>query len=81
MYIPLQQMRPFVPLNMMVHCKNAEYAARPKLILSVTLEMPNKESFVDELIDIIVKMVHYDPLPYASRVFLVMSQNMASIER
>lgn len=41
--------------------------------MSVTLEMPNKESFVDELVDIIVKMIHYDPLPYSTRVFLVMS--------
>ena len=66
-------MKPFIPINMIVHCKNAEYAARPKLIMSLILEMPNKESFVDELVDIIVKMIHYDPLPYATRVFLLMS--------
>ncbi len=42
--------------------------------------MPNKESFIDELVDIIVKMVHYDPLPYASRTFLVMTLNAAKLE-
>lgn len=42
--------------------------------------MPNKESFIDELVDIIVKMVHYDPLPYASRTFLLMTLNSAKLD-
>jgi len=46
---------------------------RPRLFISVTLEMPNRESFLDELCDIIIKMVHFDPLPYASRALLLMS--------
>lgn len=68
-------MRPFKPMNIELHCKYAEYEARPKIFLSITLEMANKEKFLDELIDIIVKMIHYDPLPYASRTFLMMTLN------
>lgn len=43
--------------------------------MSITLEMIDKEKFLDELIDIIVKMIHYDPLPYASRTNLIMTLN------
>lgn len=43
--------------------------------------MPNKESFLDELCDIIVKMVHFDPLPYSSRMFLLMSLNAAKFDQ
>jgi hypothetical protein len=83
-------MRPFVPMNLVILfflpfnkeilCRNAEYEARPKLFLSVTLEMKNKESFEDDLCDIIVKMVNFDPLPYSSRMFLLMSQNFTKLD-
>lgn len=80
LYVPLSQLRPFTPLNLEIVCRNAEYAARPRMFVSITLEMPNRESFIDELCDIIVKMVHFDPLPYASRMFLLMSLNTSKIE-
>lgn len=66
-------------MNIELHCKFAEYEARPRLFLSITLEMVNKEKFLDELIDVIVKMVHYDPLPYSSRTFLIMTLNQTNI--
>jgi hypothetical protein len=68
-------MKPFVPMNLDILCREAPLGERPRLFISITLEMPNRESFLDELCDIIVRMIHYDPEPYASRAFLLMSTN------
>jgi hypothetical protein len=48
--------------------------------MSITLEMVDKTKFLDELIDIIVKMIHYDPLPYASRTNLLMTLNSTKLK-
>ncbi|CAK88568.1 unnamed protein product (macronuclear) [Paramecium tetraurelia] len=79
-YFPISQMRPFQPMNFELQFKYAEYEARPRLYMSITLEMADKQKFLDELIDIIVKMVHYDPLPYASRTNLIMTLNQTKIK-
>ncbi|CAD8086706.1 unnamed protein product [Paramecium primaurelia] len=79
-YFPISQMRPFQPMNFELQFKFAEYEARPRLYMSITLEMADKQKFLDELIDIIVKMVHYDPLPYASRTNLIMTLNQTKIK-
>jgi hypothetical protein len=52
-----------------------EYDSKPKYFISLTLEVPNSESFVDSLTDVVVHNVHFDPLPYTQRMFLMMTLN------
>ena len=73
-------MKPFTAMNIEFECKTAEFELRPKLYMSVTLEMPNTDSLLDNLCDVIVRMVHFDPYPMSSRMFLVMSLNNARFD-
>ncbi|EAR89988.1 C2 domain protein (macronuclear) [Tetrahymena thermophila SB210] len=74
-YIPIFPLRAFVPMNLELVSQRAEYEAKPKYFVSLTLEVPNTESFVDALTDVVVHNVHYDPLPYTQRMFLMMTLN------
>ena len=49
--------------------------SNPRYYISVVLEMPNKESFVDTLADVVVHMINFDPLPYVNRVMIGMTLN------
>lgn len=42
--------------------------------------MPNKQSFIDELTDIAIHNINFDPLPYANTVSICMSLNGHKLE-
>ncbi|KRX05194.1 C2 domain [Pseudocohnilembus persalinus] len=74
-YIPIQPLQPFVPMNFEFLSTKGEYEARPRYLISVVLEEPNKTSLIDSLCDIVIHNANFDPLPYASRMFICMTLN------
>lgn len=79
-YIPLAPMKPFVPYNFEFFSSVQEFEARGSVYVSFVLEMVDRESFVDSLVDIVVYRATYDPLPLKSnRMFLVMTTNSYTV--
>ena len=53
-----------------------EYEARGSVFVSFVLEMKDKESFVDNLVDVVVCGAPFDPLPLkSSRMMLAMTNS------
>lgn len=95
-YIPLDPMKPFVPYNFVTDSQDficsylfeqeffssvQEYEARGSVYVSFVLEMKDRESFVDSLVDLVVYRATYDPLPLKSnRMMLALTTNSYSFK-
>jgi len=73
LYFPLKSMKAFHPYNFELMSSKQEYEARGKMYISFCLEMPNQETLVDALAEIVIHKIHYDPLPLANKMFLIMT--------
>mmetsp|Transcript_34749 Transcript_34749/g.40638 ORF Transcript_34749/g.40638 Transcript_34749/m.40638 type:complete len:858 (-) Transcript_34749:61-2634(-) len=75
-YVPVAPMKPFHPYHFEFYSSVQEYEARGVVYVSVTLEMRDRDNFVDSLVDVVVHRVLYDPLPLkVNRMILAMSTN------
>jgi len=73
LYFPLNSMKAFHPYNFELISSKQEYEARGKIYLSFCLEMPSQETLVDALAEIVIHKIHFDPLPLANKMFLIMT--------
>ena len=74
LFIPIDSLIAFNTYNFEILSANSKSDAKPRYYVSITLES-QLQSFVDTLCDVVVKMVHFDPLPYNSRMTLCMTLN------
>ena len=66
-------MKAFHPYNLELISSKQEYEARGKTYISFCLEMPSQETLVDALAEIVIHKIHFDPLPQANKMFLIMT--------
>ena len=70
-WLPINKLKPFVPLHFAFSSANFEFENRGKMYFSVVLEELDQNSRIDQFADIVVHKADHDPLPDRVKRFSV----------